>query len=345
MHQHFAEIHRGDFRESIHRGSLAVTDEKGRLIASAGDPEFYTYWRSAAKPVQLLPLIVSGAADHYQFSDEELAVMMASHSGQPRHRAKVRSILSRIGLSAEDLNCGVHPPIHSETRKDLYRGDGAPDVLHNNCSGKHAGMLAMCVYRGWPVEGYDKKGHPLQKLLYNYVVEMTGFDTARINTGSDGCGVVVYHLPLRAMARAYARLAVPSGLPEDIQQACSRIGRIMKENPGLLAGEGRFNTDLLADFPGESLLAKSGAEGIFCLGHEEEGFGLALKIADGNSRSIPPLVLTGLGELLEIDLADREGLSEYIKPDITNHREEKVGHIEADISLKYNREEKIHAGN
>ncbi len=333
MAQKFVSVFRGDRRESCHYGSLAVVDKDINLIASAGEPKTLTFWRSAAKPVQLLPVLTSGAAEHFGFTDEELAVMMASHSGEKCHRNQVKSILEKIGADKEDLTCGTHSPINKEARKNLYRNQAQPDVLHNNCSGKHAAMLSLCAYHDWSWKNYQQLEHPLQQLLLDYISRMSGYPRSKINTGIDGCGVIVYYIPLKNMAAAYARMINPVDLSEDLAAACSRLVSVMSKHPRLVAGSKRFNTELLAGYSQKEIMAKTGAEGIFCFAHRS-GWGAALKIYDGNKRAIPPLVLESLAKLAKLNPASREGLEKYIRPVIKNHRDDEVGHIQSELNLK-----------
>lgn len=338
MSQKFVEVFRGDRPESCHYGSLAVVDKNSNLLASAGEPGTLTFWRSAAKPVQILPVLTSGAAQHYQFTDEELAVMMASHSGQECHRKQVKNILDKIGADKEDLNCGIHPPIHKTTRRNLYRNQNKPDAIHNNCSGKHAAMLSLCTYHDWNLDNYFKKDHPLQQMMLNYIGKLTGYSADRIDTGIDGCGVIVYHIPIKNMATAYARLVNPVDLSESLQDACNKITEVMNNHPELIAGSGRFNKDLLADYTGDKILAKSGAEGIFCFAHNS-GWGAAVKVCDGNKRAIPPVVLDCFKQLDKLNPEMEEQLQDYFSPDIKNHRDEKVGCIKSRLNLKLIKQE------
>lgn len=345
MSQKFVEVLRGNRLESCHYGSVAVVDKDKNLLAEAGEAKSLTFWRSAAKPVQLLPVLTSGAAEHFQFTDKELAVMMASHSGQKIHRKQVNSILNKIGVDKEELKCGTHSPIHKPTRRKLYSDQKKPDVIHNNCSGKHAAMLSLCVYNDWSRENYDQLDHPLQQLLLDYISELTGYPRNKIETGIDGCGVIVYNIPLKNMAAAYARMINPVDLSGDLKKACQRLPEVMNNNPKLIAGSGRFNKDLLAGYKGEKILAKTGAEGIFCLAHSS-GWGAAVKVCDGNKRAIPPVVLDCLKIIEEFQPEKQGVLQNYISPDIKNNRDDKAGYIKSKLNLRFIKQEGLFdAGN
>src|SRR5581483_10580169 len=198
---------RGTLDESTHFGSLAVVDAHGTLIASVGDPTRVTFMRSAAKPFQAMVFVESGAVDAYGVSPAELALVAASHSGEPRHTEAVRRLLARAGLGPDDLQTGTHPPMHPPTREGLERRGEPPSPLHHNCSGKHCGMLCVCVHRGWDRRGYVRPDHPLQREILALMSEVASVPSRQVEIGVDGCGVPTFALPLTAIARAFARLA------------------------------------------------------------------------------------------------------------------------------------------
>ena len=263
---------------------------------SLGDSEGYVHLRSSAKPFQALPLVFSGAADAFGLTSEEIAVACASHSAEPRHLAAVRSILRKSGLSEDDLQNGIHPPMHVPTAARLARNGEQPRHIHGNCSGKHAGMLAVCVHAGWDPAGYREVDGPLQKLVRRTVAKLCGMEPEGVWLAGDGCGVPVFALPLENLALGFARLAAGGAedFPEDLLEAVSRVRATMREYPGMVAGTGRFDTRLME---ATDLIAKSGAEGVFAAASPvEPGWGLALKISDGASRAVAPAVLAALAE-------------------------------------------------
>jgi L-asparaginase II len=277
-------VRRGSFVESVHEvHGVAVRD--GETVVSFGDPSLTASLRSAAKPLQALPL----ARAYPDLGEEELAIASASHYGTPRHIETVRRLLALTGGSEDELDCG--------------RQEGRPqEAIYDNCSGKHAGMLATCRAHGWPVEGYRRADHPLQQLLLEEVAAATEVDPHAIGTGVDGCGVVAFAVPLERAAHAFARLESLEG--------GDRIAAAMRAHPVLVGGEGATDTVLMQTQPGT--IAKGGADGLLCAGGR--GTGLALKVADGNGRALRPALAAlaeGLGIPLpafaEVSLPNRHG--------------------------------------
>jgi L-asparaginase II len=268
-------VRRGEFVECIHEVH-AVAIRGGEVVASAGDSSLVASLRSAAKPLQALPL-ARGYAD---LGDEELAIAAASHYGTPRHIEAVRKLLAATGGSEEELDCG--------------RQDGRPqEAIYDNCSGKHAGMLATCRANGWPVEGYRHPDHPLQRLLLDEVAAATGLEPGDIATGIDGCGVVAFAVPLERAALAYSRLEQLDG--------GARVAVAMRAHPELVGGEGATDTALMQAHPG--IVAKGGAEGLLCA--SAGGMGMALKVVDGNPRALRP-ALAALAAQLDGPFPDFE---------------------------------------
>ncbi|HXM35677.1 MAG TPA: asparaginase, partial [Pyrinomonadaceae bacterium] len=278
------EVIRGAIVESRHRGHVAAVDGEGQLVAYLGNPGTVTYLRSSAKPFQAIPLLTSGAADRFGFTDKEIAIVCASHNGEPIHTATVLSILNRIGLKPEALKCGVHEPFSAaETRNLRARGE-EPNVLHNNCSGKHAGMLALALHLGVPTESYDQLDNPIQVLIRDVVARFSGVSTDDIAIGIDGCGVPVFGMSVRAMAQMYAYLvAPPKSFDEATQAACNRIVAAMIKYPEMIGGTAeRLDTEMMRAAGGR-LISKVGAEGVYTVGvlpcsQWPSGLGLALKI-------------------------------------------------------------------
>lgn len=287
-----AALWRGDLIESAHRGRAVFCDPAGNVLEATGDPEGYTYIRSSAKPFQALPLVVSGAADAFGLTDEEIAVVCASHSGEDHHLAVVRSVLEKAGLSEDYLQNGPHPPFHAPSAARLARSGEAPRAIHGNCSGKHAGMLALCIYEDWNLLDYREPDHPLQRAILNVISEVCALETDEILLGGDGCGVPAFAMPLKNLATGFARLATGEHLPDELAEGCRRVREAMRANPLTVAGTGRFDTRLMQD---TDLLAKSGAEGIFACGSadgSEDGWGMAIKISDGAGRAVEPAALS-----------------------------------------------------
>jgi L-asparaginase II len=325
-------VWRGAIPESRHRVQAAVSDPTGRLEAGTEQPEFLTTFRSAAKPFQLLPLVERGHAEHWRWSDPQLAVMSASHTGSRAHVELVSGILERLGLGERHLACGFHEPADPDSLAHVRAHPEDRSPLYNNCSGKHAGMLCLALSEGWPVEGYERQDHPLQQLMRRTVAELCGVSPGSLTVAVDGCGVSVFGLPLAAMARAYARLAAAAPGGDARERALSRIRGAMCAFPRMVAGEGRFSTVLMESTRGR-LVAKGGAEGLECVGVPARGLGLALKCEDGQARGVGPASLALLEQLGELSVDELERLAASRRPMITNHTGLEVGALEAVIKV------------
>lgn len=314
---------RADTVESRHLVSLAVVREDGMLTHAAGDPELVTYMRSAAKPLQAIPLIEDGAAARFQVTAEELALVCASHSSEADQVRRVRALLERIGLSESDLACGPHRPLWRDFARlsPADRPDGVPRTpLSSNCSGKHVAMLALAKHNGWPTEGYHEAGHPVQQRMRETILEFSGLAPERLATGIDGCGVVTFALPLVNMAQAWIRLVTAN------QPATRAIVDAMKRHPGLVAGRGRLCTELMRGYP--ELLAKVGAEGVYAAVRIDGSWALALKVEDGNSQAAMVALVAVLDQLGEQPPPSRT-LPHFGQWSITNTRGERVGVMRA----------------
>ncbi len=284
-------VRREPLVESVHRVSVAVVSRDGRLVAESGNPDLVSFWRSAAKPFQAMPLVADGVVDRFRLGTEELALACSSHSSEARHRAVADRFLALIGRTEADLACGPHIPLGAAVAQQVVRDRVPLSPRWSNCSGKHSGMLALAAHHGWPIGGYERVGHAVQDRLAEVIAEWTGIAVPDLVLGVDGCTTVCYALPLRAMALAYARL-VSTERPEG-----TRIRAAMMAHPDLVAGTGRFDTDLMVAMPGE-IVVKIGAEGIYCAGIPSLGVGVALKVEDGDQGSLPPALFGVLDQLL-----------------------------------------------
>jgi L-asparaginase II len=286
-----AAVRRGALVESVHRGRLAVCDPEGNVLEAVGDPDAYIYPRSSAKPFQALPLVLSGAAEAFGLTDRELAVACASHNAEEPHLAAVRSILEKSGLTEDDLQCGAHLPLYEPEADKLIRSGEDPRPIHGNCSGKHAGMLAVCVHEGWETATYRDPGHPLQRRILGLIAEVCGPREDEVLIAGDSCGVPAFALPLRSFATGFARVATGNALPDELALAALCIGDAMREHPFMVAGRGRFDTELMRS---TDLLVKGGAEAVLAVG-SRDGWGMVLKISDGALRGVRPVALAALG--------------------------------------------------
>jgi L-asparaginase II len=324
------EVTRGGRMESEHRGAIAVVDAAGKLIAHVGDVQLASYLRSSAKPFQLLPLVERGGADRFGLTSAELAVIAGSHSGETHHVAAVQAILNKIGLREDALQCGIHIPFNAAAAKALRTEGYEPSILHNNCSGKHAGMLAQAVDRGLSTHDYLDPQHPVQVTIRQRFAELSGLTFDQIGVGVDGCSAPCFAMPLRAAALAFARLA---GARDD---GLSRVARAMLDHPEMVAGEGRIDTDLMRAVPGR-LVSKGGAEGYHGMGlirPDGSAWGIAIKIADGDGkRGGHPAIIEVLRQLGVLDDAALAQLQSYHTWPVTNHRGLEVGEVRANFKL------------
>ncbi len=319
--------------ESVHRVSVAVVNERGERIRSTGDPGIRTYFRSAAKPLQVLPLIEAGGQEAFGFTSAELSVMSASHDGENIHIETVRSILVKIGLEERNLFCGPHEPYHVPTTIALRKAGKDPISLHNNCSGKHAGMLAMAVLMGWPVEGYQLPDHPVQREVFRIISDATGLPVPSIAYGTDGCGIPTFHLPLMEMAKAYGSLSAWSKEESARGHAVRKLMRAVAEEPVLLEGTTGFSSDLVAATGGK-VFGKVGGEGMYCMAVPGAGIGIALKVEDGNRRATTPAAVEILRMMSLIDERELEALSGYHRPVIRNHQGTEIGRLTPELHLE-----------
>jgi L-asparaginase II len=324
------EVTRGPLVESRHRVHVAVVDAEGRLRAYAGDPELVTYFRSAAKPLQALPLVEDGAMDRYGLTLRELALCCGSHSGSAEHTEVAERILEKAAVAAEALACGPQAPYDAEARRRLEEAGLEPGRLHNNCSGKHAGMMMLARAHGWDPADYQRPEHPVQQRLLVEVARWTRMPVEAIGLGNDGCGVVCFAVPLRQMALSFAGLAAAARAGE---RSAATVVEAMTTYPEMVAGERRICTELMRQAAGR-LFAKVGAEGVYCVGVPGAELGIAIKVEDGAARAISPAILGVLRELDLISEDDFGALHSFAYPELRNTRGEPVGQIRPVISLQ-----------
>jgi L-asparaginase II len=349
-YQPVVEVLRAGIVESVHYGAVAVADAQGNLVASWGDPETVTFLRSSAKPFQALPLVESGAADHFHFTPPQLAVICASHSGTDEHVQILKSAQGQAGVNEDQLLCGVHPPLDAETARRLRTEGLEPTPNRHNCSGKHTGMLAMARFLGVPREEYVDPGHPVQQRIMAAFADMCGIGADHVGLAVDGCSVPTFAVPLRAAATAYALLADPSRLPPSRAAACRRIFTAMASHPFLVGGPGRFDTAVMEAGDGR-LVSKGGAEGYQGIalapgvaGRGSPGLGIAFKISDGDQgkrTDSPPgqragarVALAILDSLGALDSAQRHRLAAFEDRRVTNWRGLNVGEIRVCLRLE-----------
>ena len=316
---------RGARVESWHRVSYAVAERAGRVRHAAGAIDRRIFPRSAVKPLQALALLESGAGRRFGVSEAELALACASHSGEPCHVAAVTGWLARLGLDPSALACGAHAPSHAPSAEQLRAAGQIPTPVHNNCSGKHVGMLTLARHLAAPLAGYHCPEHPVQRQIATTLAEMVGLG-ALPAPAIDGCGVPTYPMSLAQLAGAFARLGDPHGLDTVRRAACEQIRGAISAHPKLVAGSGRPCTAIMTAAPG--LIVKTGAEGVYAAALAGSGIGLALKVEDGASRAAPVALLALLEALGGLPAAARAALAGIARPDIHNHAGELVGRIE-----------------
>ena len=339
------EVWRGPIIESLHRGHLVAVDADGKRVTELGAPETVTFFRSSGKPFQAIPLITSGAADRFGFTDQEIAIACGSHSGEAIHVETVRSMLRKIGLGEDALRCGVHEPFSVEVTRDLARKQQPPNVLQNNCSGKHAGMLAVAKHLGAPLESYEEPTHPVQQSILEIVSKFSAIAPDQMVIGTDGCAAPVFGMAVRAMALMYARLVKPPTKFEPaVKDAGRRIVNAMIQFPEMVGGsKDRLDTEMIRAGNGR-LISKIGAEGVYTVGvlpcaDWPNGLGLALKVEDGDDRRArPPAVIEALRQLGVLSESEITALANYAPTPITNRRGERVGEARAAFTLNVARQ-------
>lgn len=315
------EVLRGGAFEKRHRGWIVACDTSGRVCYEVGNSKQDVFSRSALKPFQALPLVLKGAHKAYDLSAEDLALVCASHGGQPEHVARVAQLLAKVGLNAEHLQCGPHTPLHGPSAQALQ---GAFTALHNNCSGKHAGMLLTCVHQGWDLATYLEPNHPLQQEIRTALQAFTGLSPEGLTTAVDGCSAPNYSFPLMHLATAFARLGTPTGLL-DYAEATAVLAQAMRSAPFYVAGDARFDTALMAVVPG--IIAKSGAAGVIGIATLDGELGLAIKMEDGNREMLALVVIETLSQLHLIQPAQAEALAAWHPRTLYNWRQQPVGEI------------------
>jgi L-asparaginase II len=341
MNPILVEAWRGNTVESFHRGAFAVVDAAGAIVAAQGDIQRPVFPRSAIKVLQALPLVESGAADRFGLTDEELALACASHDGEPAHVQAAASMLAKAGLDERVLECGTHWPYSEAAKLALAAAGAAPSALHNNCSGKHAGFVCVACMLGGNrdphafIGGYVEPGHALMREITAAVESATGCNLATAPRATDGCSIPTFGIALIRLAHAFARVATGQGLSPGRAAAARRLRAAVAASPFMVGGSARFDTRVMALF-GERVFCKVGAEGMYCAALPEQGWGLALKMDDGNTARACEVAVAALFEALGLARAEPErallaGLSNVT---LRNWRGIQVGHLAAQPELR-----------
>jgi L-asparaginase II len=299
------EVTRGDAVESTHRVQGVVCSAAGKEELCAGDPEILTYWRSAMKPFQAMPLFEDGVVEALGLELQDIALICASHGGMRQHTERVAAMLRRLGLNEDHLHCGPHPPFDADSAQVLGCAGRLPGRLHNNCSGKHAGMLALALHHDWPIEGYERLDHPVQRRIRQSLREWMDHEPQDHHWALDGCGVPTPRMPLHEMARAYSRLVRKARAGHAAAQA---VVDAMTTYPEFTSSPGRVPLQIMEAAKGR-LLAKEGAEGVLCVAAVDDDWGLAVKVEDGSIRAVGPATV----ELLVVADVLRDGELEALQ--------------------------------
>ncbi|SLN12309.1 asparaginase [Oceanibacterium hippocampi] len=319
-------VTRGPLVESTHAVSGAIVDATGALRAHWGDIDRPIFWRSAIKPIQAIPLLESGAAEASDLGDREIALACASHNGEAMHVEAVGAWLARVGLGKGDLECGCHWPYHEESVRAMARRGEEPTTLHNNCSGKHAGMLTTAHFLKEETRGYVGREHSVQRRVTGVLSDLAGMALDRAPSGTDGCSIPTIAFPARAAALAAARFAAPDRLPATRAAACRRIAAAIAAAPEMIAGSGRMCSALVAATGGR-VLAKVGAEGCYLAFVPDAGVGIALKSEDGTTRAAEAALAIVLARFGYITDAELERLRSFAAPVLRNRNGIEVGRI------------------
>ncbi|HAS72563.1 MAG TPA: L-asparaginase [Clostridiales bacterium UBA8960] len=332
MSVELVHVYRGDEVESIHRGDVVCVHSDGKIAFMYGDAYKRTFWRSSAKPFQIIPFVEGGGLEKYGITPKELALMTASHGGESAHLEVLDQILDKLGMTVDDLDCGTARPMHEGEYRRLLR-EGIPFGQGNNpCSGKHSGMLGLGLLKELPLEDYIEIQHPVQQMMLDIVSSVTELHKENIDIAIDGCGVPVFGLPIYNMALAYTKLDDKKP-PENLQvslDALKRIAEAMTENPYYVAGTDRLDTILMTATKGR-ILAKLGAESVYCMTIRGEGLGIAMKIEDGSYRALDAFVPDLLLKHELIRFEEYESIRAQLAINVYNHRKQVVGFMKSTI--------------
>ena len=321
------EAVRGEIVESIHRVHVAVVHADEGLIASTGNPAHHSFVRSSIKMFQALPFVEAGGVARFQLTPQELALCTASHGGEHFHVAAARSILAKARLMEDALACGPHLPLHEPTAHEMTCAGQPAGRIHNNCSGKHAGMLAHCVQQQWVTNGYHRAAHPMQQRVLSTLAHWMRIDAGEIDQAVDGCGLPTFAMALDAVALGCAKFAEAVGRGD---AAPAAIFNAMVSHPEYVAGTDRLDTALMRA-AATPLVAKVGAEGYYCAIVPSQKIGVALKVEDGSKRAAEPAILAVLRQVDAIGADEIDRLQRFAQPDIVNTRNEVVGHLRTEL--------------
>lgn len=330
-----ANVIRGDTVESVHSGHVVILDGDGKTIFEAGDPRTVTFFRSACKPFQFIPVITSGAADAFGFTEDEIALGCASHSGESIHVGIAERMLGKAGFSEADLRCGTHLPFNEQEAERMLRAGEKPTQLHNNCSGKHSAMLILAKHIDADPTKYESLNSPVQRRALRCIADFTELPTQKIKLGIDGCSAPNFAVPVSAMASSFANLVRPVKFVGSTQAASKRVIAAMTKFPELIGGTNRLDT-MLMRAAGGRIVSKVGADGVWCCGvlpsgRYPSGLGIAIKVIDGDDHRGRPVVAVSI--LKQLGLISSEVLTELSPMPIRNRRGAVVGRVESEVRV------------
>ncbi len=326
------QIFRGGVLESYHRGSVCVVNAQNEIVFQLGNSQQICYPRSALKLIQALPLIELGGIEKFGLTAEEIAITCGSHNGEEIHVTVVQSILQKIGLNQTHLSCGTQYPTDKASSETFIKTNTKPSAIHNNCSGKHAGMLALCILLNHPIENYLNPSHPIQKLILSYVEELYEYPASKMVCALDGCTAPIYSIPIYNQAIAYKNLVEPSRFRPELQKACKIIVDTVGEEPYMIAGNGRYCTEMM-EITAPKVIGKTGAEGVFCMSFTEQKLGVCIKIDDGKmlpQYQVAQALVEASGIFAPAQLAP---IHKYAKKDIKNFNHLVCGETTVDTTL------------
>ena len=322
------EVTRGGRVESRHTGSIAVCDAGGGNVLVLGEAEVPVFPRSAIKAFQALPLLESGAAEKLGLEAAEIALACASHSGEPLHAQTALAMLRKAGRDAGALECGAHWPMGDKAARAMAARGETPGALHNNCSGKHAGFVCLACASDMDPAGYIQPDHFVQRETKAAIESVCGVRLGAEMMGIDGCSIPAWALPLRAMALGFARFGTGQGMGPVRAAAARRIRESVAAHPFMVAGTGRFDTDVMA-VTGARAFTKTGAEGVFCASFPQQGLGVAIKIDDGAGRAAEAVMAAVLAMFVPLAESERAALANRLEPKLVNWNAIEVGRIRA----------------
>ena len=328
-----AVVTRSGLIECMHSGQLCVTDSNSNIIFHIGDPNTKIFLRSSAKPFIAVAFVESGAMDKFGITLEELAVICSSHSGQDFHRNTVISILHKLGLNEDSLQCGSAEPYNQDVVNKLIKENNSPSPLFNCCSGKHAGMLALCQYYGDPTENYININHPVQQLILKTIAELIGCSAADIILGTDNCTVPGYMISLQQHSYLYSLLASGYSAKSKFSNSLGLINKAMRDNPRMISGDGEFDTELMRGCESK-VIGKVGDDGLYCVSVPEKNMGICTKIEDGSERAVYPVIISLLQQLGVLNNTEIENLKAWAAPTVKDHKGVVIGDMLPVIDIK-----------